>query len=248
MRKRPRRREGYGPRGSSPPWMLTYGDMVTLLLTLFVMLYAFSQVDLQKFEMVLVSLQGAFGVLRGGGGGVELGPVTEPEEVPGEQPFQVDWQQLRAASESLAEAVARAGLSGQVQLQMEERGLVVRFADAVLFDLGRAELKPAARAILDEVARVVRPLPNPIRVEGHTDDLPISTVRFPSNWELSTARATTVVRYFIEHHGFPPGRLSAAGYGEHKPVAPNTSDENRRKNRRVDVVILFLSEAAQEPR
>ena len=124
---------------------------------------------------------------------------------------------------------------------------MVRLADRVLFDLGKADLRPDARRVLDALAGVLAELPNPVRVEGHTDDLPINNERFPSNWELSTARATTVVRYFIEHHGMDPRRFSAAGYGEYHPLVPNTSAANRQKNRRVDVVIMPLSSKGVEP-
>lgn len=138
-------------------------------------------------------------------------------------------------------------LEGKVQAWLDERGLMIRFLDTTLFDLGKADLKPAARVILDNVAEILITLPNRIRVEGHTDNIPINTYLFPSNWELSTARATTVVRYFLEQYGFPPTQFSAAGYGEWHPVVPNDSMENRAQNRRVDIVILRTSIGQEEP-
>jgi len=131
------------------------------------------------------------------------------------------------------------GLS-DVQLELQERGLIVRFAEQVFFDLGEATLKPEAMTALRKIAPVLKELPNALRVEGHTDNWPIRTERFPSNWELSVHRATNVVRFLIEEQGFDPDRLSAAGYAEYRPIRPNDTAENRAVNRRVDIVILNI--------
>src|SRR5690606_12488447 len=117
------------------------------------------------------------------------------------------------------------GLAVAVEVELTERGVVVRFAEGVLFDLGRAELKPEARRFLTELSSLLKEVPNPVRVEGHTDNLPIRTERFPSNWELSTPRATNVIRYLIEEHGLDPRRLSAAVYVEYRPLAHNDTDD-----------------------
>lgn len=239
---RRRRRQGTGVNTSAPQWMVTYSDMVTQLLALFVILFSISTVDVQRFEALLSAFRGGLGVLEGG-------RSLDREPLAGNPPMPVvptsfygqASQQLEGVYRELQRLVGANGLQRYVQLVPEERGLVVRFADRVLFDLGRAELRPEAQRVLDEMAEVLKPLPNAIRVEGHTDDLPIHNDRFPSNWELSTARATTVVRYLIERHGFEPARLSAAGYGEYHPLVPNTSEANRQRNRRVDVVVLRLA-------
>jgi chemotaxis protein MotB len=139
------------------------------------------------------------------------------------------------------------GLSTAVTVQHEERGLVVRFADQVFFDLGKADLKPEALAILNKIGPILKDIPNPIRIEGHTDNLPIKTAQFPSNWELSVHRATSVIRYMVEELDFDPTKLSAAGYGEYRPVRPNDSAENRAMNRRVDIVIMRMDLWAEEP-
>lgn len=149
--------------------------------------------------------------------------------------------------EKIKEYVDTNDLGNKISVWLDERGLMIRFLDTTLFDLGQADLKPEARLILDNVAQILVSMPNRIRVEGHTDDLPINTYRFPSNWELSTNRATTVVRYFIEHHGLSPEQFSAAGYGEWHPVAPNDTVEQRAQNRRVDIVILRSSVSQEEP-
>ena len=117
----------------------------------------------------------------------------------------------------------------------------------MFFDLGKANLKPEAVEILRKVAPTLRSLPNPLRVEGHTDDLPIRTSQFPSNWELSVHRATNVVRYLVEEEGFDPKKLSAAGYSEYRPLVPNNSDANRQINRRVDIIIMNIDLWDHEP-
>ena len=139
------------------------------------------------------------------------------------------------------------GLESAFSLENVERGVVIHFTDRVLFDLGKAELKPEAKEVLQLVAQELKAWPNHIRVEGHTDNLPIRTAPYPSNWELSTARATEVLRYLIDVGGLAPERMSAAGYGEYRPIAPNDSEEGRAKNRRVDIVLLRSGLEVSEP-
>lgn len=229
--------------------MLTFGDLVTQILIFFVLLFSFSSIDIQKFEQAIASIQGALGILVGGR--TVTTPVNvESSTAPPASPLPTDPRdlvQMEAIRAQLAETLAAAGLEAEVLLQSEERGLVVRFADRVLFDLGRADITPAGRAVLEALVPVLRAVPNQIRVEGHTDDWPIRTAQFPSNWELSAARAVNVVRLLVEQHGLDPTRLSAAGYGEYRPVAPNDTAANRQLNRRVDVVILYLSAGRPEP-
>jgi chemotaxis protein MotB len=125
-----------------------------------------------------------------------------------------------------------------VKINYESEGIVLSFQDTVLFDLGSANLRPEAENVIDKVTAVMAKSPFKLRVEGNTDDLPINTAQFPSNWDLSVARATSVVRMMIKDPNMDPGRLSIMGYGEYRPVAPNDSPENRQLNRRVDIVIL----------
>lgn len=227
-------------RAGSPLWMTTYSDMVTLLLCFFVMLYGFSNVDTEKFQGFITSFRGGLGVLDGGINVSQKSGVASTSSI-------VALEQLRAIEETLSEFIAQEGLAGAVTLEEEERGLIVRFADQVFFDLGKADLKPEAKEVLRRLAPLLKDLPNPIRIEGHTDNLPINNARFPSNWELSTYRATSVIRYLIEELGFNPERLSAAGYGEYRPVVPNDTPEHRALNRRVDIVIMRMDLWAEEP-
>jgi chemotaxis protein MotB len=139
---------------------------------------------------------------------------------------------------ALAQAVARADEGGLVAVHQEARGVVISLPEAGAFPTGQADLSQSARRVIRELAAVLASEAGEIRVEGHTDDVPIATSRFASNWELSAARATEVIRFLIAQGDIAPARLSAAGYGEFRPLAPNTSIDARARNRRVDIVIL----------
>lgn len=229
---------------------MTFSDMVFLLLCFFVMLFSFSSLDVQKFQSLISSFQGAIGVLDGGRSLIpddsafsSMGAMDSPAWL---NVGALRQNQAVALYENLQRIIESEGLEGTVVLDVEERGIIVRFADQVLFDLGEAELKPEFRAVLERFAQVLRSWEYPIRVEGHTDNLPIATAKFPSNWELSVVRATTVVRFLIEQ-GVQPDLLSAVGYGEYKPIADNNTPEGRAQNRRVDVVLLLTEDPTPLP-
>jgi len=152
---------------------------------------------------------------------------------------------VRKSVEDLVEA---RGMSGRVHTRMESRGLVVSLGEGGFFDSGSDQLKPEGRALLDSLALNLQHTPNQIRIEGHTDNVPIRTARFPSNWELSTSRATTICSYLVERFGFAPEELSAAGYGEFRPIDSNDTSEGRARNRRVDIVVLNSAVARDEPK
>ncbi|MEW6105285.1 MAG: OmpA family protein [Bacillota bacterium] len=232
-----RKRPDDGPSGS-PPWITSYADMTQLLLTFFVLLFAFSSIDAIKFRHAVISLQGALGVLTGGPQLLNPGEMPVPKPPTDLRPSGKSEVELEGVKQEFQSFLKDQALANDVHLEITERGLVVSFMDKVLFDLGQADLRPEARRVLSEVAVILRKIPNDIRIEGHTCDLPIRTPKFPSNWELSTARACTVLRYFIETAGLAPDRFSAMGYGQYRPKVPNTSEANRALNRRVDIVIL----------
>ena len=221
-------------------WLTTYSDMVTLLLAFFVLLFAFSSIDEGKFSSVINAFQNYLGVLQQGQSFLES-PAPLPYDY-----SDLGNQQLVELFQQMTEYIEQTGMEG-VELELQERGLIVRFAEQVFFDLGQATLKPNALEILDSLADQLRDLPNPLRVEGHTDDWPIRTSTFPSNWELSVHRATNVVRYLIEEEGFDPQMLSVAGYSEYRPIRPNDTAQNRALNRRVDIVILNIDMWNFEP-
>lgn len=244
-----RKRPPFGGGGQSQAWLTTYGDMVTLLLCFFVMLFAFSSLDNARFQAIISAFQGALGVLDGGTAVIReasIAGASSPEAdllrrtVAEIEEAQLMLNRLRALQMSQ-------GLESAFSLENVERGVVIHFTDRVLFDLGKAELKPEAKEVLQLVAQELKAWPNHIRVEGHTDNLPIRTAPYPSNWELSTARATEVLRYLIDVGGLAPERMSAAGYGEYRPIAPNDSEEGRAKNRRVDIVLLRSGLEVSEP-
>lgn len=222
----------------SPPWIVSYADLTQLLLTFFVLLFALSSIDAIKFRQVVVSLQGALGVLTGGPQILSPGEMPVPKAPSDARPSGKDEVRLEGVMREFEAFLEGQALSNDVSLEITERGLVVSFMDKVLFDLGQAELRLEARRVLSQVSVILGKTSNDIRIEGHTCDLPIRTPRFPSNWELSTTRACVVLRYFIETAGLAPDRFSAMGYGEYRPKVPNTSEANRALNRRVDVVIL----------
>jgi len=227
--------------------MTTYGDLITQLLIFFVMLSTFSNVDRDKFNAAMLSLQGSLGIMEGGIT-LEEGDYIEQGGEIGELMFSIQEQkEFELIREEVEQIIAEDEISG-IQVNLDERGLIIRFVEGVLFDSGKADLKEEAKAILDKIAPLLIETHRHIRIEGHTDNLPIHTREFPSNWELSTARAVNVVKYLIEKHNFSPYILSAAGYGEYRPIAPNDSDKNRALNRRVDIVILKSTSESSEPR
>jgi chemotaxis protein MotB len=235
---------------------VSYADFITLLFAFFTTMYAISTVDARKLAPMASSLQKAFdseaaaeGVLASGGpagaGSASARPrVADPVVVMEKGKTGKTLSEIRAQlGKELGDAVAL----GRLELSDDPRGLVLSLPEGATFDVGRAEVSASARDLMARIAETLRPLDNAIRIEGHTDDTPIHTARYGSNWELSTARASAVVAYLIETHAFGPERLSAAGYGEFHPRVANDSAENRARNRRVDIVVLNSASAAQEP-
>lgn len=221
----------------SPGWMATYGDMMTLLLCFFVLLYSMSVIDVDRFSMIIATLQAKLGVLDGGRS------INRQDFLQGTR-RQDFFEQLELAQrefEQLHDEIVifleEEGIRGEVEVSFSPEGLVIRFLGRVLFDLGRAEIKEDALNILERLSDFLRVITNEVSIEGHTDNWPITTTEFPSNWELSTARATTVLRYFIEEQGLDPIRFFASGYGEYRPIKPNDNPENRAINRRVEIII-----------
>lgn len=221
----------------TPAWLATYGDMMTLLLVFFVLLFAVSNVDSQKYKAVVQSLSGSLGMLDSGTT-VSMEPLINnyPSDSPTESPtVNKEFSDLQ---EELQKMLEDQNLKGRVKLELNERGLTVRFLDNVLFDSGKADLKPEAKEIIENVSAILQQSKKKITVEGHTDNVPISTYIYPSNWELSTARAVNVVKYMIDFGQIDPIRLSAAGYADQHPISDNSTPDGRKNNRRVDMVIL----------
>lgn len=226
---------------NSERWLLTYSDLITLLMIFFVIMYAMSNVDAQKYQVLSQSLEGALnptglgGTGSGGtssGGGIDLAQVLADGENDRVDP------KLIAAAEEIKKLIKEKNLQDKVSVSVQERGVVVGLMNTVLFDPGSTHIKPEAIPTLVAIGQIANGVHNYIRVEGNTDDVPMNTPQIPSNWELSVLRATEVLKLLIDQSNVAPDKISAIGYGEYRPSVPNTSAENRSKNRKVDIVIL----------
>ncbi|TFB25067.1 flagellar motor protein MotB [Filobacillus milosensis] len=242
----------------APLWMVTYSDMVTLILVFFILLFSMSQIDAEKLKTVTESYQQRV-IFDFYPSPVELEQASniEDNEDEAEQPNDGGLQQdfdmnenrpsegtddLQNLLNEVDEFLENEGLSEVITANRTERGVVLVLQEKVVFESARAELLDDAIPFLDKVGTLLEQIPNFVKVEGHTDSLPINTSQFPSNWELSGARASSVVRYFTNEKGLDPIRFNIAGYADTRPVASNDTPENMSKNRRVEIVILEESE------
>ena len=247
---------GEAEHENSERWLLTYADMITLLVAFFIMLYSMSVMNQAKFQQLAISIRSGFGessmngvpTIFSRGGGLNATPSimnssksgqTSSEDFIKNAKSQQDANGLDKVYKTIKVYIQKNHLQGMMQVSHNERGIIVTvMTDKMLFARGQAELRPEEMGLLATVAKITQSVPqNPIRVEGHTDSLPIHTDRFPSNWELSTTRATTVLRYF-ESQGVAPSRLEASGCADQRPLAPNDTEANRARNRRVEIVLL----------
>jgi len=243
-------------------WVIPYADMLTLLMALFLVLFAIGRTDLEKFKKLADSFRSQFGngdsaqvISIGGGTGDSpldggTGVLSEdganadtPVEVKAALAEYVKKQAedakegLKDVEDAIAQQAGQANLADKLAFRFEGRGLVLSLVnDGVLFKAGDATLQPGGMEVLQLVMSSLQDIPNNLSIEGHTDSRPISNNRFASNWELSTTRATSVLRY-MEEQGFAKGRLSASGYGDTRPVAGNDTAEGQAQNRRVEIVI-----------
>lgn len=219
--------------------MVSYADFVTLLFCFFTAMYAISNVDTSKLGKFVDSMRSAFNVEEKRGNAISV--------IEGVQIFiPADVDVESNVKDILGILVTDS--KGAIDVKRDERGVVITVADKYFFESGLADLKENSRDVLDKIASALLKHPNMIRIEGHTDNIPIKNLTFPSNWELSASRAINVVKYFIDNHNIKPERISAIGYAENKPVATNDAPEGRAKNRRVDIVLLSDSESKKEPR
>jgi chemotaxis protein MotB len=222
-------------------WLITYSDLITLLLAFFIMMYTFSKQDAQKYQEVSERLRAIFtggvGILKTGASVNSKSVITLPPTVSAGKDVE---KQLEKEVQSMADSVDP---EHRISVFRDERGIVIRIMDRAFFDEGNAHLKETAKQALSKIVPIIESSDSPIRVEGHTDNVPIKTSEFGSNWELSVRRATEVVRHLIEKHEFPPERISASGYAEYRPVAPNDTAQNRALNRRIEIILLQPSAA-----
>lgn len=249
-------------------WLVSYADFITLLFAFFVVMFAASNSDQKKAGQVAQAVQVAFSDLSAftptgkvvplydeGGlpsdsknilgnthSAFDATQIISPASKPGE-----GGKSIGEVKQQLESLLKDEVTSQKVRITEDSRGLTISLAEAGFFDSGQAIMHPDSLSVVDRISATLRPLQYNVRVEGHTDNTPIHTAQFPSNWELSTARATFVLQYLISTTGIPPQRLSAVGYGEYRPLTSNGTAEGRASNRRVDLVVLNSEAQKQEP-
>ena len=248
-------------------WLVSYADFITLMFAFFVVMFASSQADRSKVKRVSESvakaladgptsrMREAVAEMLGGKADPKVqrepaslkGPAPVPDEVPKPPDAAVMAGELQPSLEYLQAQLKKEIESGKMQINLQPRGLVVSLQQATFFPSGEDTLDPATYSSLEKVAVAMRKLPNPVRLEGHTDAIPIHTTRFRSNWELSAARAIAVLDLLTGRFEIPRERVAIAGYADTAPVAANDSEAGRARNRRVDIVILNRQQALTEP-
>lgn len=255
-------------------WLLTYADLITLLLAFFIILFSMSNVDKEKYKAMIASLGSVFGGgvhgAAAGGSGTGEGEPNWPHFEPGSSfpssfsPFiststpmptplvssppgsggignaiEVEAQKMEDVRQAVEGLLAKERLANDVTVTVRQRGLVISINSSVLFDSGSAQLTSKSNALVMKIAGILTPLANnQICVEGHTDTDPIHTMQFPSNWELSAARAINVLKLLMTNKNLKPENLLIIGYSEYREIAPNSTSANKAKNRRVNIVIL----------
>jgi chemotaxis protein MotB len=255
------RKKEQAPEGA-PEWMATYSDMVTLLLTFFILLFSLSTVDKNKFTEIaaslatsLISMNGGDSILQYSGNSIialdfstiksaEAQAKEHEKYIEAAEEMVVNAQQriedkvLDEAKNKIRDTISEKGISDKVQVVEEKDYLLIRLDSEVFFDSGSADILPEGKNTLKSLAETLRGIENEIMVSGHTDNIPIRNSKFSSNWELSTARATNVVKYFIEVEKLDPILFTATGNGEFRPTGDNNTAEGRQKNRRIEIKIL----------
>lgn len=215
-------------------WVVSYADLVTMLLALFMVMFAILQIDNQKLTALLAEMQ------KKVHGQSPIENVTKyQDQIQDNIGYYTSYNNNNYGTDAL-EKMFKDNLaqSKSIKLIKENRGLVIRVNDTMLFDEGSSIIKPKAEKTLNEIEKVLTKIDNPVIIEGHTDSKPIKNTKFPSNWELSTARATNIISYMMKKKKISPKRLCAVGYGEYMPIADNTSISGRILNRRVDIIVL----------
>lgn len=246
-------------------WLVSYADFITLLFAVFVVLYAMGQSDKKKVEEVMQAIQQSFGMATTGATAPKVNVIASQSitVIPSLKPEikvapmgkarsgqaksraeERDFRQIKSAVEAY---LVKQGAQNKVTLEITRRGLIVSLKEAGFFNSGQATIKPEAYELINTIAEVMTQYNNPLRVEGHTDNVPISTSQFPSNWELSTARATNGLKYLLRNFDVDANKISATGFAEYRPIADNATAEGRAKNRRVDLVMLSAAAEHGEP-
>lgn len=228
-----------GDGGGRERWLVTYADMITLLLVFFIVMYALSsRISGEKFDALASSLSTS----------IKKTATPKPSD---KYAFQKDdskqTRKFKATADAVLESIVKTDPKSDVKIDIDQRGLVVSLIDTSFFDSGSATIKPGGAKMLKKVAANFKALPNDIRIEGYTDNRPIHSARFPSNWELSAGRATSVARFMIDKVRVPAHRVSVGAFADNKPVASNGTADGRKRNRRVDIIILKQEDSSGSP-
>jgi chemotaxis protein MotB len=227
---------------NSERWLLTYADLITLLMVFFVLLFAMSHTDTQKFQALAASLRNAFNVSSSTG--------SQPSVVVssnGSSTSVIEQQDFQRILQAIQQAEAAQNIpSSQVSAQITNEGISVTVSGTLLFFNGTNQIKPDGLVLLQKIGAILTTIPNAVRVEGYTDNIPVDSSQYPTNWELSAARAVAVVRYLSEGSGVAPQRLSAVGCGQYHPIVPNDTRAHREENRRAVIVVLYGSGAGTD--
>lgn len=241
MARKPKKAKSSG----APAWMATYSDLMSLLLTFFVLLFSMSSVSEEQFKAVAEPLRVALAgssndsILEDNGSTISDLNTTEVEDSESVESTNVIPQEVQELYETANKYMAENGIESDLTISRDTEGVYIDIQESILFTSGNADITASGEETLSKLSGLFDLFDNKIVVEGYTDNVPINNSKFSSNWELSTGRAVSVLRYLSEERGVSPNRLAAKGYGEHSPQVANDSDENRALNRRVNVIIMY---------
>ena len=227
------------PPVGAPEYMLTYGDMMTLLVTFFVLLISFSSTQAAKFNSAAGSLKGALGVLSAQG--TYIKQPSLPYTKVGKGYHDKEMKKIIQETKNMAE---KSGINEMVKVTQSKDQIHYNISNPMMFDIGKAQIKDVGKPILDQVVKILSKTTYEVRIEGHTDNIPIHTKKYRNNWELSFARALSVTQYFISK-GISAQRFQVIGYGEYRPIASNSTRAGRALNRRVEIFINLKSEVTK---
>lgn len=220
-------------------WVISYADFVTMLLALFMVMYAVLRIDNQKLHKFQQEIQKTFVTTEVPKYKENNQPLDITKIQTNTHPLDITKIQTDKPTADVEKILTdNLSKSKSVKLLKSDKGIIIRVNNNVLFDPGIASIKPNAEKTLNEIVKILTKIDNPVIIEGHTDSTPIKNAKYPSNWELSTARATNIISYIVKQGVISPKRLSAVGYGEYMPIANNTTISGRMLNRRVDIIVL----------
>ncbi len=226
-------------RGEASSFTVLFTALSVILLAFFILLNSIAVLDERRVRVALGSLSGSFGILPAG---VSVGKDKGESIFPSTPPMVESEANIYQMIDRLERYIEKKNMGNDVSIQTEERGLKIILSDSILFVSGSAELSRKSFHLLDNICVLLNMTSKPLHIEGHTDNIPINTRKFPSNWELSTSRAISVLRYMVEKGDIAPNRLAAVGYGETCPLFPNNTTRNRVINRRVEIIMLSEEE------